>query len=259
MSVNSGRLVHSQVVGFGDKWLRFNQSSLAADERQRVFEDCFAVCPSKRAGPTSVAVDVGCAAPPLSGEIARRNLAAEQNIEFFRRSALAMMFRALSLGFAYLLGVLHHVPDTKAALGSSGRELTPGVPILLVSTVHLTIGSIGSSLTRMCDLICRSIAPPRKHPRYIALQLNAALVLGRLARLARVLEIAQLLPTSLPLSVYRSLSFYIRSTSSRDRFATRLKQRVIRAKITAMLESQGLSGLHLFERTPFWRCVGTRS
>ena len=83
MSVNSGSLVHSQVVGFGDEWLRFNQSSLTADERQRLFEDCFAVCPWKHAGPTSVAVDVGCAAPSHSVEIARRNLAAEQNIEFF--------------------------------------------------------------------------------------------------------------------------------------------------------------------------------
>lgn len=271
MRINSGSLVHSQVVGFGDEWLRFNQSSLTADERQRLCKDCFAVFPWKRVGPTSVAVDVGravlaqrvgllgCGDPPHSVEIARRNLASEPNIEFFAaphtpgRSALYRSASPNCSGYS----IMCQIRKRLSAVAAESSRLAHRYYVM--STVHLTIGSIGSALTRMCGIVWRSIARLRKRLRYIALQLNAALVFRPLARLARVLEMARLLPTSLPLSVYRSLSFYVKRTDALVRFDTRLEQRVTRAQSTAMAKSQGLSGVYCSARAPFWCSVLTRS
>jgi ubiquinone/menaquinone biosynthesis C-methylase UbiE len=265
------------VRGFGDEWSRFDQSSLDLEERQRIFDDYFSLFPWERVSPTAIGADVGCGSgrwaavvarrvgrlecvdPSDAIEIARRNLASESNVGFHRCSVDALPFPDASLDFAYSLGVLHHVPDTEKAIGSIGQKLKPGAPLLLY--LYYAFDNRPRwfrALWRLSDVLRHGIARLPLYPRYLTSQLIALLVYWPLARFARVLEIAQLLPRSFPLAAYRSLSFYTMRTDALDRFGTRLEQRFTQAQITAMLESQGFDDVQFSERVPFWCCVGTR-
>ena len=277
MTDHGTNLDPATVRGFGDEWSRFDQSNLEIEERQRIFDDYFSIFPWERVGPTSIGVDVGCGSgrwaavvagrvgqlacvdPSDAIEIARRNLAGEPNVRFHRCSVDALPFPDASLDFAYSLGVLHHVPDTEKAIGSIGRKLKPGAPLLLYLYYAFDNRPMWfRALWRLSDVLRRGIARLPLYPRYLTSQLIAALVYWPLARSARVLEMAQMLPTSFPLAAYRGLSFYTMRTDALDRFGTRLEQRFTQAQIAAMLHSQGFDDVQFSERVPFWCCVGTR-
>jgi len=63
--------------------------------------------------------------------VARANLGAARNVEFHVASVANLPFEDASLDFAFSLGVLHHVPDTVAAIRSVAEKLKPGAPLLL--------------------------------------------------------------------------------------------------------------------------------
>lgn len=64
-------------------------------------------------------------------EVARRNLARQGNVIFRQADVGKLPFADGELDFAYSLGVLHHVPDTKGALANVARALKPGAPFLV--------------------------------------------------------------------------------------------------------------------------------
>jgi hypothetical protein len=63
---------------------------------------------------------------------------------------------------------------------------------------------------------------------------------------------------SIPLSYYRSHSFYTMRTDSRDRFGTPLEQRFNRNEIAAMMEAAGLGDVRFSVRAPYWCVVGIK-
>ena len=86
----------------------------------------------------------------------------------------------------------------------------------------------------------------------------ATLVYYPLARGALVAENLGAEVANLPLSAYRSLSFYTMRTDALDRFGTRLEQRFTRAQIAAMMGAAGLRDVRFSETVPFWVAVGVR-
>ena len=54
-----------------------------------------------------------------------------KNIKYYQRSLDRSGLKNNSQDFGYLLGVLHYVPDAKAAIKSCVKLLKPGAPILL--------------------------------------------------------------------------------------------------------------------------------
>jgi SAM-dependent methyltransferase len=52
-------------------------------------------------------------------------------VQFHQSSVAASGLSPLSQDFGYSLGVLHHVPDTAAAIRSCASLLKPGTPLLL--------------------------------------------------------------------------------------------------------------------------------
>src|SRR5690348_2148489 len=138
------------VRSFGEEWRRFNQNELSAAEHQTLFESYFAIFPWHRLRPDAVGVDVGCGSgrwallvAPRVGRlhcvdasadalaVARRTLGGQANCEFHVASVDALPFAERSMDFGYSLGVLHHVPDTAAAMRSAVQPLKPGAPFLV--------------------------------------------------------------------------------------------------------------------------------
>lgn len=138
------------VASFGDEWAHFDQSDLGDAELLRMFGQYFRVFPWDALPVDAEGFDMGCGsgrwaklAAPRVGTlncvdasqealgVARRNLAGAVKVRFFHAPANAAPLARGSQDFGYSLGVLHHIPDTAAALAACIALLKPGAPFLL--------------------------------------------------------------------------------------------------------------------------------
>src|SRR3954469_13192191 len=138
------------VAGFGDEWSRFDQSALSDAEAESLFREYFDIFPWDELAPDAEGFDAGCGsgrwarlvaprvgklrcfdASAAAATVAARNLAASPNCEVSVAAVDAMPMADGTADFGYSLGVLHHIPDTAAALRDCVRKLRPGAPFLL--------------------------------------------------------------------------------------------------------------------------------
>ena len=266
------------VEGFGKEWSSFDQSSLSTKDRFKMFDDYFHIFPWPDLPAHSIGADIGCGSGRWayltasraailhcvdpSGKalmVAQRNLAALDNIEFHQASVDELPFSDNSLDFAYALGVLHHVPDTAAAIANVAAKLKPNAPFLIY--LYYAFDNRPKwfrLLWRTSDLIRRVIAKLPYPMRYLLSQALAIAVYWPLARLAAGLERWGQLPKNWPLAYYRDKEFYVMRTDALDRFGTRLEQRFTQPKILAMLETAGFHHIQFSERAPYWCVVAKR-
>ena len=198
-----------------------------------------------------------CIDPSSALAVARQTLADHPNVQFHQASVAASGLPPNSQDFGYSLGVLHHVPNTAAAIRSCTELLKPGAPLLLY--LYYAFDNrprwsrwlwIASNAAR---LLIRRL-PPR--PKQLVTDLIALTIYWPLARLAALAEAAGLPVGPFPLSYYRHCSFYTMRTDARDRFGTPLEQRFTRAQIRAMCTAAGLVDLRFSPRAPYWCVVG---
>lgn len=263
------------VQAFGEEWSRFKQNVLRESDQQPMFEDFFAVFPWSSISATSVGADFGCGSgrwarfvAPRVGhlylidaaeaalDVARENLRDMENVSFYCASLEEAPLPDASLDFGYSLGVLHHVPDTGAALRSVVRKLKPGAPLLVY--LYYAFDNRPSwfrLLWKLSDLGRRGLSHLPRRLRFLLSDLIALSVYWPLARAAQLLDRLGTLPSAWPLSWYRNRSFYVMRTDALDRFGTRLEQRFSRAQVESMLRDAGLSSVEFSERPPFWCAV----
>jgi hypothetical protein len=155
--------------------------------------------------------------------------------------------------------VLHHVPDTQAALAAIADKLKPGAPFLVYLYYALDNRPAWyRALWRVSDS-ARHMISRRSHPLRLAISQGiAAMIYWPLARGARLLSRFGLSPRSLPLSYYADKPFYVMQTDAYDRFSTRLEKRFTRSEIEQMLNAAGFENVRFSDREPFWCAVGTK-
>ncbi len=267
----------STVDSFGDEWARFDQAALPEAESRAIFERYFAVFPWETLPADAVGFDMGCGSgrwarwvaprvgtlhcidPSGALEIARRNLATEPNIVFHRGGVDDGCIAPASQDFGYSLGVLHHIPDTTAALRACVDLLKPGAPF----QIYLYYAFDNRSNTfrmiwRASELIRAAVSGLHPTLKQLAAEVLAATVYFPLARSAALLERLGFGVSWIPLSFYRDKSFYTMRTDSRDRFGTPLEQRFTRAEITKMMTSAGLGEIVFSATEPYWCAVGRK-
>jgi SAM-dependent methyltransferase len=267
------------VAGFGDEWSRFDQSALADVEAQSLFHEYFDIFPWADLPPNAIGFDAGCGSgrwarlvAPRAGRlycfdasdaavaVATRNLASHTNCEVAVATVDVMPIADGSADFGYSLGVLHHIPDTAAALRDCVRKLRSGAPFLVYLYYRFDnrpawYRALWSLTNGMRWVLSRS-----PHPvRYAISQLLAATIYWPLSRLARLAEKAGISPHSWPLAYYRHRSYYVLRTDALDRFGTRLEQRFTREEIEAMMCDAGLENVIFSPHAPFWCAVGWKS
>lgn len=265
-------------AGFGDEWSRFDQSDLAESDKQRIFQEYFAIFPWNRLPSSAIGADFGCGsgrwatlvAPRVKQlicvdaseqalEVARRNLSPFANCSFVHSTVDAAPIEDASLDFGYSLGVLHHVPDTAGALVSCVRRLKPGAPLLLYLYYRFDNRPIWYRLLWTMTDVLRMAISRLPHPlRFGLSQVIAVVVYWPLARTAWLLGRCGLRLNSWPLEYYAHKPFYVMRTDALDRFGTRLEQRFSRAKILEMMHHAGLDNVTFNEAAPFWCAVGYR-
>jgi ubiquinone/menaquinone biosynthesis C-methylase UbiE len=278
--MSAERNIDTAVVdGFGDEWDAFDQIDLPASEHQRLFDGYFSVFPKAAFTSDAEGFDLGCGsgrwaalvAPqvgklhcidpsPKALAIAKRRLGTEPNIAFHVAGADTIPLADNSQDFGYSLGVLHHIPDTAAAMRDCVRKLKPGAPFL-VYLYYAFDNRPGwfRALWSTSEMGRRTISRLPFTLRKSVTEVIAALVYWPLARAARVVESGGFNVTNLPLSFYRNESFYTMRTDALDRFGTRLEQRFTRAQITQMMTDAGLSDVVFREEEPYWTACGRKN
>jgi SAM-dependent methyltransferase len=248
-------------------------------ELTRIFRQYFNLFPWNSIPRNAIGFDAGCGtgrwarivAPRVGAlncvdasaealDIAKRNLDSFSNVSFFRCSIDRLPFETNSMDFGYSLGVLHHVPDTQAALSACVRTLKKGAPFLVYlyyamdgrpwwfralwkgsNTVRIFVAELPAGLR---DLVCDALA---------------LLVYWPLARLAHIAEILGRDVSNFPLASYRERSFYTMRTDSRDRFGTPLERRFTADEIVRMMKAAGLECVQVSPSEPFWCAIGSKS
>lgn len=263
--------------GFGDEWESYDQTALDADEHKRLFQGYFSVFPLiEMQGKEGF--DLGCGsgrwaalAAPLAGKlhcidpaekalnVARRRLSEFNNVEFHLAGVDDMPLEDGSQDFGYSLGVLHHIPSTEDALATCVRKLKAGAPFLLY--LYYSFDNRPAwfqAVWKVSDFGRRLISRLPFPARRAVTELVAASVYYPLARTARLLERRGVNVESLPLSFYRSKSFYTMRTDALDRFGTRLEQRFSKADIERMMRRCGLAEIRFSDQPPYWIACGRK-
>jgi ubiquinone/menaquinone biosynthesis C-methylase UbiE len=268
--------------GFGREWSTFRQDSdhLTQQQRQAIFDDYFRIFPWHLlpAG-GGVGLDVGCGtgrwsvllAPRVQHlhlldpsvealKVAKENLRGMNNVSYHPQSVAAIPLPPKSLDFAFSLGVLHHVPDTEAAIAAIADKLKPNAPFLVYLYYALDNRPVWYRLLWRVTDLARFVVSRVPHPLRLAIsQTVAALIYWPLARVARFVSRRGRSASALPLSYYADKSFYVMRTDAYDRFCTRLEKRYRRSEIERMLMRAGFKSVTFSEKQPFWCAVGIKS
>ena len=276
---SSSNIDHKTVEGFGDEWDSYDQTALGHAEWQTLFDRYFAIFPFSVLPENAEGFDLGCGSGRWASgvvdrvgrlhcidpsekalAVARRRLGDNPRAEFHHAGVDAIPMPDASQDFGYSLGVLHHIPDTQAALKDCVRKLKPGAPFL----VYLYYDFDNKSgwfraLWRVSDWIRVVVSRLPFKARNAATVLIATVLYWPLARGAALAEKLGADVRNWPLSPYRHNSFYSMRTDALDRFGTRLEQRFSRARIAEMMAAAGLVDVRFSEDVPYWVAVGFKS
>lgn len=277
-SESKDNLDHATVDSFGDEWSRFDQTALSEEEARKIFDEYFAIFPWASLPADASGFDMGCGSgrwarlvaprvghlhcidPSSALETARKALAQQGNVSFHQASVDQDPLPRGSQDFGYSLGVLHHVPDTAAAMRSCVQMLKPGAPFL----VYLYYAFDGRPMVfrlawRLSDLLRRAICRLPSTLKHAVTDVLALVVYLPFARISRLAETLGMDVSNIPLSYYRSHSFYTMRTDSRDRFGTPLERRFTRSEIACMMGAAGLRDLEFSRGAPYWCAVGVKA
>jgi SAM-dependent methyltransferase len=201
-----------------------------------------------------------CIDPSPQGlNIARHIMAAEPNVEFHLADADSIPLKDGTQGFGYSMGVLHHIPDTEAALANCTAKLRPGAPFLLYLYYNFENRSFWfRSIWKASDVARRAISKLPFRARKLACDVVAAVVYWPLARISGALARAGADVEGLPLSSYRNARLGNMRLAALDRFGTGLEHRFSRAQITDMMIRCGLTEIAFHEGPPYWIAIGRR-
>lgn len=271
--------VRNKVIeDFGAEWAAFDQSQLAPAERDRLFAAYFGSYPLHELSGKE-GFDLGCGSgrwaamvAPHVGKlhcidpaaralaVAERNLGQFSNLQFHLADDAHIPLPDGSQDFGYSLGVLHHIPDTEAAMRNCVRKLKPGAPFLVYLYYRFDNRPAWfRALFKVADLGRRAISRlPFRAKRGVA-EVIAFTIYKPLTAAATFFERRGQDVSAFPLSGYRQLSFYTMRTDALDRFGTRLEQRFTREEIEAMMLRCGLTDIRFSESAPYWVACGRKA
>jgi ubiquinone/menaquinone biosynthesis C-methylase UbiE len=267
------------VTGFGAEWASFDQTGMSRKDLESLFAQYFSIFPWEALPKGAIGFDLGCGsgrwaqlvaprvgilhcidASEVALAVARNNLRGLGNCRFHVADVSQMPLPDESADFGYSLGVLHHVPDSQAALSACATKLKRGAPFLLYLYYAFDNKPRWYRLIWQMSEVVRNVVSRLPFPvKYALSQAIAMAVYFPLARLALVAEKLGCNVESLPLSYYRERGFYVMRTDALDRFGTRLEKRFTRSQITLMLEAAGFVKIRFSETMPFWCVVAIRS
>jgi SAM-dependent methyltransferase len=264
------------VESFGEEWTAFDSFSDA--EIKKAGNQYFDIVQDEWIQDKTV-LDVGCGTGRWSRYVATKAKYVEaidpskavfsaaqllknnDTIRISKAGVDTIPFEDNSFDFVFSLGVLHHIPDTAAAMKKCVEKLKPNGYFLvylyynfeqrgflfkfifwLSSLLRFFVSKLPPSIKKLtCNLIALSIYLPFIY-------------------LSKIIELIGLktLSNLIPLSYYKAHSINIIFNDALDRFGTPLEQRFSRAEIEAMMAAAGLTDIIFSDNEPYWHAVGRK-
>jgi len=196
---------------------------------------------------------------PASGahRSARKNLEGISNVTFIHAALQDCGVPDSSMDFAYSHGVLHHIPDTKAAVQDCARMLKPGAPFLVYLYYRFDNRPAWFKLIWRLSNALRVMASRLSgNARHFVCEIYAIFLYWPLARLSRLIDRAGLNGADFPLWEFRNQPMKRLRALARDRFGTPLEQRFTRSEIQEILQTAGLERIEFLEEAPYWTAIG---
>lgn len=261
------------VDSFGEEWTRFDHFDEA--DIQRCGDEYFDLLQGKLKG-TEEVLDLGCGTGRWSGYLASRvhfieaidpskavvaaeqYLASKLNIRITQASVDSLPFADESFDLIVSLGVLHHIPDTAAAIATATKKLKKGGRFLLYLYYRFDNRSgLFKSLFYASNVVRMIISRMPKGVKQVMSDLIALFIYLPFVTFARILNAVGLTTAAkrIPLSYYTDKSFYIMRNDALDRFGTPLEQRFTKHEIEDMLVNAGLNNIQFSEQQPYWHVV----
>ena len=196
----------------------------------------------------------------LALDVARKRLGGRTNVAFSLAGSDTIPLADGGQDFGYSLGVLHHIPDTQAAMKNCVDKLKAGAPFL--AYLYYSIDNRSpwfGGLWRASNSLLKVISRLPFGLRNLVTGGVAAGTYWPLARVAGAGEKAPFHIAWLPLSFYRHSSFSTMRTDTLNRFITRLKHRFSHPEIETMMKGSGLTDIHFREDEPYWVACGCKA
>lgn len=266
------------VESFGEEWIKF--SSFDEAEIERMGNEYFDVLHHSSVNKDSYVLDVGCgtgrwsyylspkvkfieAIDPSDAVFSAINLTSgKPNIRVTKAGVDNIPFPDNSFDFIFSLGVLHHIPDTTAAIKKIFEKAKPGGYFLVYLYYSLdNRGAAFKMLFKLSNSIRKVISSLPKGLKQLAAEIisfTVYLPLVFLARICKALFPGKEWYKKIPLSYYHNKSLTIIRNDALDRFGTPLEKRFSRKQIEKMLTDAGFSNIVFSERTPFWHCIAQK-
>jgi SAM-dependent methyltransferase len=261
------------VRAFGREWQRF--SEFTDDEIARGGREYFEDLLPDAALRGARVLDVGCgsgrwtrylaaraafveaADPSDAAGVAARATAGLPNVRVVQAGVASLPYPDASFDIVVSVGVLHHVPDTQAAVSRLVELLRPG-GLLYLYLYYALDGRPWSyraafHASRTLRAVISRLPGPAK---VVASDVAAVTIYWPLITLARTLR--RVRPGSamherVPLHYYADKPWKIVRNDALDRLGTPLERRFTRAEVAALLRAAGLEEITFGERMPRWR------
>jgi SAM-dependent methyltransferase len=267
------------VKSFGEEWKAFHKFD--DKELNRIGDEYFDIVTPAMSGQDKIAADFGCgtgrwtkyfanrvgaiaAIDPSDAIFTAANVLEKTDNTFLYKASIDNLpFPDNYFDFGFSLGVLHHIPDTQAAMNACIQKIKPGGHFLVYLYYDFdNRGSLFKFIYWLSNLIRLVVSKlPGGLKRVICDVLAVVLYMPfvGLCRILRVLGVPERIRQKIPLQIYEKASFYIIRNDALDRFGTPLEQRFTRTQITDMMSNAGLTEIQFSPNAPYWHAVGKKS
>jgi SAM-dependent methyltransferase len=265
------------VQSFGDEWLEFN--SFSDEDIKTAGDQYFDIVPTSIYDGKYV-LDVGCGTGRWSKYLSKRVAALEaidpskavfsaaallqddDKVRISQASAGNIPFPDNHFDFALSLGVLHHIPDTEAAMQKCVDKIKPGGYFLVYLYYALdNRGAFFKLIFNLSNVIRNIVSSLPFVLKKKVCDVFAIIFYLPLIRIAKTLSLVGLGAWTkyVPLSYYVGKSMNIVRNDALDRFGTPLEQRFSKNEICQMMTNCGLVDIVFSEHEPYWHALGKKS
>ena len=267
----------STIASFGQEWEKFHSFSSA--EIDQIGADYFDVVDETKLHSGMLVLDLGCGSgrwtryvasragfveavdPSAAVAVAVKTTADLDNVRVTQAAVDRLPFADESFDFIVCLGVLHHIPDTQAALKTACGKLKPGGHLLLYLYYALdNRGAVFRLIFVLSGLLRRVVCRLPQAVKKMVCDVLAVVVYLPFITLAKLVKTIanEDVAKRVPLNYYIDKSWHVIRNDALDRFGTPLEQRFSRSQIEAMMLAAGLVEIDFSEHAPFWHVLGKK-
>ncbi len=264
------------VDSFGEEWNRF--SSFTDEEIRTAGQQYFDVVDETMLNKNSLVLDIGCGTGRWSKFISQRAKFVEAidpgdavkaavpftkscgNVRITQAGFGGIPFEKASFDFVFSLGVVHHLPDTQAAITEAASMVKPNGWLLLYIYYALDQrGGFFRFIFRCSDLLRRMISQFPKGLKFFCCELIAIFIYGPFILLTKFVKLfGGTTWKKIPLSYYADQPWKVIRNDALDRFGTPLEKRFSKTEISTMLINSGLKNIRFSENEPYWHVVAQK-